>query len=131
MDDMDEHAEHGGTFELLAASLRADQSDMSTWMAALGMKLAGALPGRVTLRRGGVLGNGPIRGLVANLGTWRFALRMEHGQPVAERAHIVRGIALKTEALPLDAWIESLSAALAELAATSARERAAILTLLA
>jgi hypothetical protein len=127
---MDEHPANGLDFELLAASLRADTVDMPAWVAALGTKLAGALPGRVALRRGGMLGHGPVSGLAADLGSWRFALHLEHGEPIAERTHVVRGIALKTEALPLDAWIQGLSAALAELAATSARERNAILQLL-
>lgn len=134
MDERNEGAasgrENGLDMELLAASLRADQADLPAWVDVLGGKLAAALPGRVKLHRGGLLGNGPITGLAADLGAWRFLLRLEHSQTVAERAHIVRGIALKTEAVPLDAWIESLGAALADLAATSARERAAILSLL-
>jgi hypothetical protein len=120
----------GLDFELLAASLRADSADMPAWVAALGMKLAGALPGRVALHHAGLLGHGPVNGLTADLGTWRFGLRLEHGQPAAERTHIVRGIALKTETQPLDAWIEALSTELAALAASSARERQAILGLL-
>jgi hypothetical protein len=117
-------------FELLAASLRADATDLGVLARVLGAKLADALPGRVALHHGGLFGGGPVDGFIADLGAWRFALRMEHGQPVAERVHLVRGIALKTEALPLDAWIEELSRALAELAAGSARERAAVLRLL-
>ncbi len=127
---MDEHSANGLDFELLAASLRADTADMPAWVAALGDKLAAALPGRVALRRSGMLGHGPVNGLAADLGAWRFVLHLEHGQPVAERTHLVRGIALKTEALPIDAWIDALSTALADLAATSARERQAILGLL-
>jgi hypothetical protein len=121
---------NGVSFELLAASLRADTADMPAWVAALGTKLSGALPGRVVLHHSGFLGHGPADGLAVDMGAWRFALRLEHGQPSAERTHVVRGIALKTEALPLDAWIDALSTALAELAATSARERQAILGLL-
>lgn len=123
---MDESAANGLNLDLLAAALRADTADMSTWVAVLGTKLAGALPSRVRLHRAGLLGNGPINGMATDLGPWRFALRLARGQPIAERAHVVRGIALKTEELPLDAWIGALSAALAEVAATSARERAAI-----
>jgi len=127
---MDEQAANGLNFELLAAALRADTADMPAWMAALAEKLAGALPGRVVVRRGGLLGHGPVTGMAADLGAWRFALHLEHGQPVAERTHVVRSIALKTETLPLDGWIDALSAALSDLAATSARDRQAILGLL-
>ncbi len=120
----------GMDFELLAASLRADSADARTWMDVLGKKLAAALPTRVRLHHGGLLGNGPVNALAADLGAWRLSLRLEHDQPVAERTHVVRGIALKTEVLPLDAWIDALTQALAELAATSAREREAVLRLL-
>lgn len=125
-DDLSE----GLRFELLAASLRADSADMQAWVAALGAKLTGALPGRARLHHSGILGGGAVNGMEVEVGTWRFAMRLDHGQPRAERTHIVRGIALKTEELPLDEWIDALSQALAELAATSARERAAIQSLL-
>jgi hypothetical protein len=117
-------------FDLLAAALRADSGDLHAWVSALGVKLAGALPDRVALHRGGLFGNGPIEGIAADLGTWRFALRLERGRVAAERTHVVRNIALKTESLSLDAWIDELARALADLAATSARERAALLSLL-
>ncbi len=127
---MDEGRVDGMEFELLAASLRAETADMRMWMDVLGNKLAGALPNRVRLHRGGLLGNGAVNGLTADLGAWRLSLRLDHDQPVAERTHVVRGIALKTESLPLDAWIDALTQALAELAATSGREREAVLRLL-
>lgn len=133
---MDESSDGGtgGTggmhFELLAASLRADTADVRTWVAVLGQKLAGALPARVRLHRGGLFGNGAVEGMAADLGTWRFVLRLDHGEPLAERTHVVRGIALKSETMSLDAWIDALVAALTELAATSARERNAIQGLL-
>jgi hypothetical protein len=120
----------GMDLELLAASLRADAADAPAWVGVLGEKLAAALPTRVALHRAGMLHHGPIDGLAVDLGAWRFALRLEQGRPVAERIHLVRGIALKTEALALDDWINALSEALAALAATSERERGAILRLL-
>lgn len=120
----------GLSFELFAAALRADTADLGAWVAALGTKLAGALPERVQVRRSGLFGNGPITGMVADLGDWRYALRLDHGKPLAERVHIVRGIALKTEQVPLDTWIDGLSASLTTFAATSARERAALQRLL-
>jgi hypothetical protein len=117
-------------FELLAASLRADANDLSVWLPALGAKLAGALPGRVRLYRDGIFGNGAVNGMTIDLDVWRLELHLKHGRPLASRTHVVRGIALKTEELPLDAWIDALGQALAELASTSAREQAAIRSLL-
>lgn len=117
-------------FELLAASLRADASDMPVWFALLGTKLAEALPERVQLHRSGLFSSGAVKSIEIELGAWRLALRLEHGYPLAERTHVVRGIGLKTEQLPLDDWITSLCQALSELAATSVRENAAIQSLL-
>lgn len=117
-------------FDLLAASLRADSGDMGTWVSVLGTKLAGALPARVRLRHGGLFGGGPVNGFTVDLGAWRYGLRQEHGLPVGERTHVVRDIALKTETLPLDVWLDALVGSLAELAETSARERTAIQELL-
>lgn len=128
---MSERGEPGQLdFDLLAASLRADTADMGTWVDVLGKKLAGALPYRVRLRHGGIFGGGPVTGFTADLGTWRFGMRLERGQPLAERTHVVRDIALKTEVMPLDSWLDALVESLAELASTSARERAAIQGLL-
>lgn len=118
-------------FDLLAASLRADLTDMPTWVATMGNKLANALPVRVQLHHAGLFGNGAVDGMAADLGDWRYALHLVHGRPLAERTHIVRGIALKTEPLALDAWVDALADSLADIAATSARERAAIMRLLA
>lgn len=116
--------------DLLAAALRANTADAATWVSVLGTKLDAALGPRVVLHRSGMFHSGAVDGLVADLGAWRFVLRLDRGQPLAERTHVVRGIALKTEPLPLDAWIDALTQALAELAATSERERSAILQLL-
>jgi hypothetical protein len=118
-------------FDLLAASLRADMHDMNTWIAVLGHKLADALPVQVRLHHSGLFGSGVVDGLEADLGEWRYSLRLDHGRPTAARVHIVRGIALKTEVVPLDAWIDDLAATLADLAAQSAREGEAIRRLLA
>ena len=117
-------------FDMLAASLRADMHDMGTWIAVLGQKLADALPTQVRLHHSGIFGGGTVDGLEADLGEWRYTLRLEHSRPIAARVHVVRGIALKTEAVPLDAWIDDLAATLAELADQSAREGEAIRRLL-
>jgi hypothetical protein len=117
-------------FDLLAAALRANMADLRSWMAVLAAKLTDALPGYVTVHHSGLLGRGPVESIAADLGTQRFILRMERDHPHAERAHIVRGIVLKTEALPLDQWLAELVAALAALAETSAAEHAAVMRLL-
>ena len=122
--------ENGINMDLLVASLRANQSDMPAWVAVLSEKMARAFPERVRLRHAGLFGGGQVNGFTADFGAWQFRLRLDRRQPLAERTHVVRGIALKTEQLPLDVWIMALGEVLAEMAATSTRERAAIQGLL-
>lgn len=120
-------------FELLAASLRADAGDTGAFLEALAAKLGGALPQRVRVERGGGLFSHqhPVRRLAANLGEWEYVIEAGPGGSLnAARTHAVRGIALKSEPLGLDDWIENLAAELATLAQRSAQDRAALQRLL-
>ena len=123
----------GMGFELLAASLRADAGDTGAFLEALAAKLGGALPQRVRVERGGGLFSHqhPVRRLAANLGEWDYMIEAGPGGSLnAARTHAVRGIALKSEALGLDEWIDDLAADLATLAQRSAQDRAALQRLL-
>jgi hypothetical protein len=117
-------------FELVAASLRADASDMRAFVEALAEKLAGAIPDRTTVERTGLFGGKRVRGLAVRLGDAEY--RLEHDPPAVacHRRTLVRGIALKTEELPLDDWIERLSRDLTEEASSSEHGRAALARLL-
>ena len=120
-------------FELLAASLRADAGDTGAFLEALAAKLGGALPQRVRVEHGGGLFSHqhPVRRLAANLGDWEYVIEAGPGGSLnAARTHAVRGIALKSEPLGLDEWIENLAADLAALAQRSAQDRAALQRLL-
>ncbi len=117
-------------FEMLAASLRANSGDIHSWLPVLSHKLAEAFPARSQIFHGGFFGGGPITGVLIDLDTWQFSVREEHGRIAAERSQIVRGVALKTERLSIDMWIEKLSLRLAELAAENEREANAIRALL-
>lgn len=120
-------------FELLAASLRADAGDTGAFLEALATKLGGALPQRVRVERGGGLFSHqhPVRRLAANLGEWEYVIEAGAGGDLnAARTHAVRGIALKSEPLGLDDWIENLATELAMLAQRSAQDRAALQRLL-
>ena len=44
-----------GSFDMVAAGLRADAADLDAFVEALAVKLEGALPGRVTIARQGGL----------------------------------------------------------------------------
>lgn len=130
-DDMAD--ESGMGFEMLAASLRADAGDTVAFLEALATKLGGALPHRTQIERDGGLFNRAhhVRRIAVRLGEWEYALLAEPGGALApSRTHTVRGITLKSEPLPLDQWIEELSADLADLARTSQQESTALRRLL-
>lgn len=80
--------------------------------------LEGALGDRVEVRRtGGILTKKVVCGLTVNLGEWRYVLEDAGGDPktgplIAKRTRIVRGVALKTEVLPMDVWLEEIGLAL-------------------
>ncbi len=98
-------------FDVIAAALRADAQDARTFLQVLAGKLQAALPGAVQVRRAGGLfvREHPVVELAVSLGDWQFHLAAgADGVPTATRAHSVRGIALKSEVLPLDAWVTEL-----------------------
>jgi hypothetical protein len=123
----------GMEFEMLAASLRADAGDALAFMEALATKLGGALPHRVRVERGGGFFSHahPVRQITVNLGDWQYLVTAApDGTLESARTHAVRGIALKSEPVTLDQWIEDLSAGLAELARASLQDRMALQRLL-
>ena len=130
----DDDAQGDGTdFELLAASLRADAGDTRAFVEALARKLEGALPHRVRVERGGGLfaRNHDVQRIQVQLGEWAYELLPGPGSAMdARRTHTVRGVALKSEQVGLDEWIETLSAELADLARHSAQDHAALRRLL-
>jgi hypothetical protein len=115
--------------ELFAASLRADKTDLKTFLDALAVKLEGSLPDftRVT-RQGGIFSREhPVKEVAVSLGDYQYRISRERQGPlVAMRAKVVRGIVLKTEQIPVEQWIEELSEALSMLAGQSAQARAAL-----
>jgi hypothetical protein len=118
--------------DLLAASLRADATDTAAFLDALAARLEGALPGQVEVqRKGGLFGGGKrVRRIAVRLGDTHYEIEGEHGALVARRRNVVRGIALKSEELGVDAWIEGLSADLLALAQRSEQGRLALERLL-
>jgi hypothetical protein len=110
-------------FDLVSASLRADAADLGTFLEVLAGKMEAALPGAVEVRRSGGLfrKEHPVREILLSLGEWQFRLAARPGGELrAERAHTVRGIALSSEQMEVDAWLEALLQALAAHAKSSA-----------
>jgi hypothetical protein len=115
--------------ELFAASLRADKADLRTFLEVLAVKMEGSLSDytRVT-RQGSIFSRErTVKEVIVSLADHQYRIgRGRQGPLVAVRAHMVRGIVLKTEQIPVDQWIEELSEALAQLAGSSTQTRAAL-----
>jgi hypothetical protein len=115
-------------FELVAASIRADASDLKTFMDVLAVKLEQALPGMVYVEREGGLfkKERKVKLIRIQLDDKLYDLvRAGHGLE-ARLSHQVRGITLKNEVMNLDTWITELSRHLSRHAASSAEARAAL-----
>jgi hypothetical protein len=119
-----------GGFELLAASLRADARDLSTFLEALAGKLSASFPESTTIDREGFRGRGSVKSISVGLGEHRYELQRRSGSVTCVRARSVRGIVLKSEELGLDDWIDALSRDLTEAAEQSERGRLALERLL-
>ena len=117
-------------FEMVAASLRADESDTQDFLEALATKLQNALPAqtRVDRARDGLFrGKTHVARISVDLGGSRYALSTgKRGGLETSCAKVVRGVAIKTAALDLDAWIDALARDLAAYAESSASARVAL-----
>jgi hypothetical protein len=119
-------------FDLLAASLRADAGDLRSFVEALATKLEGAFGGHVHVeRKGGMFGGDKrVRRIALELGDEQYDLEHDDGAVACRRRTVVRGIALKNEDLPLEAWIDAVTAALVDAARSTERDRVALERLL-
>jgi hypothetical protein len=118
--------------DLLAASLRADASDVGAFVEGLAAKLEDALPGRVSVerRRTGLLGGKKVRAIAVNTGDRRLELRVDDGPLETTASRLSGGIVLKRETLDTDTWLAALGQALAEEAKRSDATRQALERLL-
>ena len=122
--------EGSADFDLVAASLRADASDLRAFVEALATKLEQSFPGRCRIRRSGLLGKGQLRQINLELGESRYELTHDDGAVVTNRSSVVRGISLKSDELALDQWIDDLAAHVIAEAERSERGRLALEKLL-
>ncbi|HTD19316.1 MAG TPA: hypothetical protein VK667_07270 [Ktedonobacteraceae bacterium] len=115
--------------EILAASLRADTTDLKAFLEALAVKLEGSLPNQTTVTRHSSIFSRehPVKEINVTLGDYQYRISRERQGPIiTQRAKVVRGIVLKTDQIPLEQWIEELAAALAEVAASNSQARMAL-----
>jgi hypothetical protein len=120
-------------FDLVAASLRADTTDLNAFVEALAVKLEGALPDsvRVDRRGGGLLSRQKrVRRISIGMDEARYDLERNGESIEASRCNEVRGIVIKSERLGLDEWIDALSRELTNRAQQSERSMLALQRLL-
>jgi hypothetical protein len=124
----------GGDFDLSAAGLRADGSELRISVEALAAKLEESLPGqtRVQRRGGGLLGRGQrrVRELCVELGDTRYRLGVAGAGLECSREREVGGIMIKRESLDPGGWISALGDGLRAEAERSSQAREALTRLL-
>jgi hypothetical protein len=114
--------------DLIAASLRAETGDLKAFVEALAWKLSDSFPHRVRVERTGRRFGGKqrVRSLSVTIADNEYELDNNDGEITCRRRNVVRGIALKTEQLSLEQWIDSMSEALNQAAAQTESDRAAL-----
>jgi hypothetical protein len=118
--------------DLIAASFRADLSDVGAFVESLAVKLEGLLPTRVRVerRKQGMFGPKLVRRIEFDGADQRLELRYD-GRAIETRcSRVSGGIVLKSETLDTDAWLAALGEALAAEAQRSATTRQALERLL-
>jgi len=117
-------------FDLTAAGLRADGTDLRISVEVLASKLEGSLPTRTRVERrgGGLLGRGEkhVRRIEVSLGETSYELIVEGDLVQGGRERKVGGIAIKREQLDAGRWVSELAAQLREEAERSTEARAAL-----
>jgi len=121
------------TFDLSAAGLRANGTDLRISIEVLAAKLETSLPARTRVERrgGGLLGRGQkqVRQIQVDLGTdsgTRYQLVVEGDRIEGFRERQSGGISIKREPLNPDEWVAALTADLQDEAQRSAEARAAL-----
>jgi hypothetical protein len=129
---LDAHDPGGLDIDLLAAALRADTSELGTFVEALAVKLEEAVPGsvRVERRREGMFGPKLVRRITLDTDQERLELSRDRDRVETSSSRLSGGIVLKREMFPTDAWLQRLGGALAEQAARSQSTRQALERLL-
>ncbi len=117
-------------FDLSAAGLRADGTDLRISVEVLASKLESSLPGRTRVERhgGGLLGRGEkrVRQMQVELGQTCYQLTVDGERVEGFRERKVGGISIKREPLAPDEWVAALTGDLREEAQRSAQARTAL-----
>jgi hypothetical protein len=121
-----------GDLDLLAASLRADASDVGAFVESLATKLEEAMPGRTRVERRRASFRGPkrVQKIVLDAADQRLELRVSGGSIATSCSRVSGGIVLRSEQLDVHDWIGVLSEVIAAEAQRSATTRQALERLL-
>lgn len=120
-------------FDLAASSLRADTTDIPAFVETLAVKLEDALPHSTTVQRQAkklFSRDKRVQSVTVSLGENAYMLTLRGGLAQGRRSKTVRGIAIKSEELTLDAWLQALTTELAVEAQQSEASRRALQELL-
>lgn len=116
-------------FEVLAATLKNDHGASRDMLEQLAKMLSASYPGGTTISRGGFFmsSNRPVNELTVRFDEWQFQINREkHGSFSARSMKLVRGVALKTNELPIDQCIEEIIKEIMKLADKNAQTKAAL-----
>ena len=113
--------------DLLASSLRADDSDVRVLLRALVTRLSGALGARLTVERAGRLRRSEeIRRLSIRLGDDHFDAAVEDGGLSCTVGRSSGGIRIRSTRVAVDEWLRLLLGALRDEAETTEATRLAL-----
>jgi hypothetical protein len=115
-------------FGVAATLSKQYAADQRMFLGLLAQMLESALPDEIEIgRKGGLFAKKTVQRVIVTLGENRYTLEDPgRGPLMATRTRIVRGIALKTETVPVEEWLADLGAALDERAGSSAAAREAL-----
>jgi hypothetical protein len=126
------------SFDMVAAALRADSSDIAIYARVLTESLGAALPaGTVSVDRDRSVSDrmkgrpGIVSKITIRLGDQVLTLSVHHGAPAAEVCREVRGVVLSRQQVPLDKWAAELAKALVSHAEQNASTAEALRRLVA
>ena len=115
-------------FGVAAALSKQYGADQRAFLDLLAAMLERAMPEEAeVVKRGGMFSKRTVAKVIVTFGDNRYLLEDPgHGPLLAWRTRIVRGIAIKTEPIPVETWLEELSSNLDDRARTSATAREAL-----